>query len=228
MSILCAILEYDPRSVEASSTLNNPRRTVFPVLFQVPSTNEYMTCSSSKIKVDSVRWPHTRFTSIENAKLPLLNLLKTSDPPTTIDAAVWIMPLCGGGALPAVCNYAFTQAACYPYCLAVRQSSSFNSILTAYNAPNWLDRVHIFNRDCAMHLYSKNGQEGITNLNIGVQSVSAPTSLLSDSVGANAFASLLSSLNYGGVASSILQAGGGSGSSFQYTSSQVRPNLHGG
>ena len=35
MSILCAILQYDPRSVEANSTSTSTMKTVFPVVFQV-------------------------------------------------------------------------------------------------------------------------------------------------------------------------------------------------
>ena len=78
MAITCALLEYDPGIVEGNSTVTSIERSVFPVVFQVPSTTEYMTCSTSRISVESVRWAHTRFTAIERPKLPLLNLLKGS------------------------------------------------------------------------------------------------------------------------------------------------------
>ena len=61
MFILCAILQYDPRTVEGKDT----RHFTFPVLFQVPSTAEYMDCSSSKISIQSIRWPQSQFTSID-------------------------------------------------------------------------------------------------------------------------------------------------------------------
>ena len=164
MSILCAILQYDPGAAEDNSFITDPRHTVFPVTFQVPSTNEYMTCSSSKITVQSVRWPHTRFTAPERPTLPLLNLLKGSSCidgvgpnggciDRAIDAAVWVMPLCGGGAAPRVCIKSAVDAACFPYCLAVRQTGTYNSMLTLYNQPNWIERVHIFNMDCASHRF---------------------------------------------------------------------------
>ena len=86
-----------------------------------------MHCSKSKISVESIRWPQTRFTSIENAKLPLLNILKTSSEraDVPVDAAVWVTPLCGDGAVGGECLSTFTKSACYPYCLAVRQTTRF-------------------------------------------------------------------------------------------------------
>ena len=158
MHITCAILHYDPGTTEGmSNTLSSPATSVFPVIFQVGSTASYMTCASTKINVESIRWPLSRFTSIQSAKLPLLNQLKGSDCFATgrcnqADAAIWVMPLCGGGGTaPAeVCYQAFASAACYPYCMGVRQSGSFNSVIRLYNAPNWWQSVHIFNMDCAL------------------------------------------------------------------------------
>ena len=159
MSILCAILQYDPGAAEDNSFITNPRRTVFPVTFQVPDTNEYMECSKAKITVQSVRWPHNRITTPERPLLPLLNILKGSScvdgggldgcGDRTIDAAVWVMPLCGGGYLSPVCLQESVLTSCYPFCLAVRKRSTYNSALTLYSAPTWKDRVHLFNMDCA-------------------------------------------------------------------------------
>ena len=49
--------------------------------------------------------------------------------------------------------------------MAVRQTGSANSMLRLYNAPAWLDRVHLFNRDCALHNVNKQGAT------IGLQTV---------------------------------------------------------
>ena len=197
MSITCAILKYDPGSVEPNGTATLISKTVFPVLFQVPTTDQYITCSTVKISVDSVRWSHTRITSVERPKIPLLNLLKGSScletgSCVTIDAAVWVTPLCGGGDPSPVCLESFTRAGCFPYCLAVRQTGSFNSVLRLYNARQWTDRVHIFNRDCAFHQYSKNPDAGMEGIFVNTQEPFMPS---------DTFAA--SSLTYGGLAGAI-------------------------
>ena len=90
---------------------------------------------------------------------------------TTVDAAVWVVPLCcsrGGccsnsdsdGAVCPKCIADFTRLACYPYCMGVRQTGSANSMLRLYNATSWLDRVHLFNCYCALHNVNK--QEATT------------------------------------------------------------------
>lgn len=210
MSILCAILQYDPGAAESNSTITDPKLTVFPVTFQVPSTNEYMTCSTSKINVQSVRWPHQRFTAPERPRLPLLNLLKGSANAmdaldTPIDAAVWVMPLCGGAAPPAICAVSnaargsdFTRASCYPYCLAVRQRGSFNSMMTLYNQLDWINRVHIFNRDCALHRFN--------NPNISNPTIQTSTNIIQtgkDILTTAASKAIADALNYGGLTTEI-------------------------
>ena len=182
---------------------------------QVSTTDQYITCSTSKISVESVRWPHTRFTAPERPALPLLNLLRGSNcmdsgTCTTIDAAVWVTPLCGGSAPPGVCFSVFTGAACYPYCLAVRQTASYNSALRLYNAPNWLDRVHLFNRDCAVHL---NPIEASTTPQ--VSSFVMPQGL------DERLQSVIDALNYGGAVAALAASHVLS----EYTSLQVESTL---
>jgi hypothetical protein len=110
----------------------------------------------------------------------------------TIDAAIWVMPLCGSGIIPEVCLETFTKASCYPYCLGVRQTGSYNSIVTLYNARDWLDRVHIFNRDCALYGYTDAQQEGV--------SVSGTKEY---DFGNDALQGLQNKLNYGSLASNL-------------------------
>lgn len=49
-----------------------------------------------------------------------------------------------------VCNPDFKDAACYPYCMAARVTGSASDGLVLYNAPDWRDKVHLMDRDCAM------------------------------------------------------------------------------
>lgn len=130
---------------------------------------------------------------------------------TTIDAAVWVTPLCGGGAPPGVCFSVFQRAACYPYCLAVRQTASYNSALSLYNAPNWLDRVHLFNRDCAVHLAQID-----STITPQVPSIVMPQGI------DERFRSIIESLTYGGVAPTL---SAGSTQMTEYTSLQVESTL---
>lgn len=209
MAITCAILQYDPAIAESNSTINSVSRTVFPVVFQVPSTAEYMTCSTTKVSVDSVRWPNTRFTAPQRPTLPLLNLLKGSDcmedgTCSTIDAAIWVAPLCGDGTENDACLETFTQAACYPFCLAVRQSNSYNSIMRLYNALNWLDRVHLFNRDCAFHLYRDGNDAQAQGMLAQAQAILLPSTApgIDDAIRQGLLA-LEAASNYGALAQQV-------------------------
>lgn len=204
MSITCALLEYDPGIVEGNSTVTTVERSVFPVIFQLPSTAEYLTCSTSRIQVESVRWPHTRFTAPERPALPLLNLLKGSscmDTGTcgTIDAAIWVTPLCGGSFIPPRCIEIFAKSACYPFCLAVRQTNTFNSAMRLYNQPDWLDSVHIFNRDCVVHQYTKQGANA-NGFSVQVQEYIQAVE------GGASLTELYNLLNYGSLVSSVVSS----------------------
>lgn len=159
LSISCAIVEYDkltPASdiPDPNGMLNNHS---MPVIFQVDTTRNYMKCAQTKISLESIRWPRRRFTSVPSSSsstASLLNMMQGSNSYSSsllVDAALWVQPFCGADDRPLeVCLEAFTKAACFPYCMALRQSGSYNSILRLYNAPDWLNSVHLFNRDCAM------------------------------------------------------------------------------
>lgn len=141
MQITCAILQYSPAALEENSTVTAPRRAVFPVTFQVSTTAQYLTCSSSKVSVQSVRWPHTRITRTSSG-LGLNEQVK-------IDAAIWVIPACNEkGAMSPVCLEDAVRAACYPYCLAARRAGSYNSPLVLYSQENWVRRVFLLDRDC--------------------------------------------------------------------------------
>ena len=78
-----------------------------------------------------------------------------------VDAAVWVMPLCGtAGAFPAVClggevprvpgDIVFKDAACFPYCLALHERGSVNQDLILFSSREWEEYVHLLGRDCTM------------------------------------------------------------------------------
>jgi hypothetical protein len=158
MVVSCAIVEYGsltPASdiPDPSGLLNNH---TMPVLFQVDSTPSYMKCAETKISLESIRWPRRRFTSIPSSVAPtssLLSMLKGNADQTNAmmdaDAALWVQPFCGADNRPReVCLQTFAKASCFPYCLALRQSGTYNAAMKLYNAPDWMNRVHLFNRDC--------------------------------------------------------------------------------
>lgn len=154
MSINCAIVEYGKLTPSSDAGKNKfINNHTMPVLFQVDTTRNYMKCGQTKISLESIRWPRKRFTSQITPTSQLLSMLKGIPSEKMMydaDAALWVQPFCGADDRPSeVCLNTFTKAACFPYCMALRQSGSYNSVLRLYNAPDWLDRVHIFNRDCA-------------------------------------------------------------------------------
>lgn len=173
MAITCAILPY---SVSATDIFTKKQDYIIPVVFQVGTTGKYMSCSETKINVESIRWPATRFTDTQSTasipSLPLLNMLKSSDNPTSpVDAAIWVMPMCGNDRPREVCLQAFTKAACFPYCMGIHQRGKANSLMRLYNAPDWRDRVHILNRDCAQFSASN-----IEDQKVETQTVIGPAS----------------------------------------------------
>lgn len=73
-----------------------------------------------------------------------------TDAPSEADAAIWVIPACRAeGAFDPVCERSFKQAACYPYCLAVRTKGSSSRGLVLYNADDWARNVQLQNRDCS-------------------------------------------------------------------------------
>lgn len=136
MRIRCAL------ALKEKIALQSPEENVFEVVFHQRSTAKYMSCATSQISVQSVRWPATRFVSTD---APVVSSRRS-----VVDATVWVAPLCAARAtkVPEVCVPMFKAAACYPYCMAARLQGSGANGLVLYNANEWRDRVHLMNRDC--------------------------------------------------------------------------------
>jgi hypothetical protein len=166
MQIHCSVARY--QSEDADEALDTSGLHV-PVSFALPSTAGYLKCSHAKIVVDSVRWPLSRLSvpgtlasGGRNWYNPLDALASSdgTDRPVEIDAAIWVVPACGSeGEFDPVCARTFVDAACFPYCMAVRAKGTSSRGLVLYNADDWAQHVQLQNRDC-----------GISQLSAGLQS----------------------------------------------------------
>ena len=138
MHITCAVAPHFESSLS---------QQVFSVGFEVPSTSEYMTCRASKISVQSVRWPSTRYTTLSPGAEPVGQ--------NKVDAAIWVSPLCStGGAVGAEClggeGLIFKRTSCFPYCLALHERASISQDLVLFSSSTWESYVHLMARDCTM------------------------------------------------------------------------------
>lgn len=151
MQIDCAISPKDPESQEL---LLNGTDYYVPVRFALPSTARYMQCKSTRISVQSVRWPIDRTSTpgeFVDRRDPILDYVQgdPTDSSTVIDAAIWVVPMCRATSeVDAVCLEAFTEAACYPFCMAARVRDSVNSELTLFDSDDWNQHVQLSKRDC--------------------------------------------------------------------------------
>lgn len=71
------------------------------------------------------------------------------------------------------------------------QANSFNSAVRLYNAPDWTDRVHLFNRDCAMYQRDP--------ASTAVVSTSVPSFVIPEAI-QQQMSAVIAWLSYGGVA----------------------------
>ena len=132
MQIICAVAPLD--------TLT-PSYYV-PVEFRVPTTSFYMGCSRSKIKLDSIRWPVTRYTSP--------NSRATNSP--IAEAALWVRPACSSEWIDVACVETFKLAGCFPYCMAL-WTKGYTGSMILRSASEWQNSVAMMNRDCGLHTW---------------------------------------------------------------------------
>jgi hypothetical protein len=71
---------------------------------------------------------------------------------SSIDATIWVAPLCTSGTqdVQLACISVFTEASCYPYCMAARPTGSGADALILYNAKDWFGKppVNTLNNLC--------------------------------------------------------------------------------
>jgi len=132
MQIVCAVAPLDKLS---------PSYYV-PVEFRVPTTSFYMGCGRSKIKLDSIRWPATRYTSP--------NSRATNSP--IAEAALWVRPACSSEWIDVACVETFKLAGCFPYCMAL-WTKGYTGSMILRSASEWQNSVAMMNRDCGLHTW---------------------------------------------------------------------------
>ena len=111
-----------------------------PVEFDVPSTSFYMSCSTSKIRLDSIRWPVTRHTSPNS----------NAQASTVAQAALWLRPDCSSEFIDVACVQTFELANCFPYCMALWTQGYVGSMILR-GANEWVNTVAMVQRDCGLH-----------------------------------------------------------------------------
>ena len=132
MQIICAVAPLDTLS----------EAYYVPVEFRVPTTSFYMGCGRSKIKVDSIRWPSTRYTSP--------NSRSTSAP--VAEAVIWVRPACSSEWIDVACVETFKLAGCFPYCMAL-WTKGYTGSMILRSASEWQNSVAMMNRDCGLHTW---------------------------------------------------------------------------
>lgn len=142
MRIVCTAVTYNNQATD-------PTR-VIPVLFALASTRKYLKCKTTRISVQSVRWPHTRYTRPDDPSRSVSEGLPRGCEGSDcvgVDAALWVMPMCGDED-PVACLYSFSQASCFPYCLGLHVRGSRNSAILLHSATDWMEHVQLVDRSC--------------------------------------------------------------------------------
>jgi hypothetical protein len=153
MQIICALALKDVQTYGGTQTNNND--LTFEVVFQNRKTANFLQCNQVEISVQSVRWSSTRFTGSYDARDSMDATCQSQGTCSSIDATIWVAPLCtsGSNAVQLQCISLFTGSSCYPYCMAARPSGSGADRLVLYNAADWLNKVHVMDRDCGVETH---------------------------------------------------------------------------
>jgi hypothetical protein len=153
MQIMCALALRDISTY--GGTLNNTNDLTFEVVFQNRQTAKFLQCNQVEISVQSVRWSSTRFTGSYDNRDSMDATCQSRGSCSAIDATIWVAPLCTSGSttVQLQCISLFTGSSCYPYCMAARASGSGADGLVLYNAADWLNKVHVMDRDCGVETH---------------------------------------------------------------------------
>ena len=158
MVLECSVLRYDPSGVGLDGeALNISAPYYVPVAFAVPESAYYMRCATTKIVVDSARFPLSRHGqykegrggSMDDSADGEFTRADGVDGPDEVDAVVWVIPACRADGLSPECEQALQSSGCFPYCLAARKRGGRNHGLTLYSARDWAQNVQLLEYDCA-------------------------------------------------------------------------------
>ena len=131
LQIVCAVVPLD----------SHASAFYIPVEFQVPSTSFFMSCATSKIKLETIRWPVTRHTSSSSS----------TSTPGVAEAALWVRPFCGADTISVACIETFALAGCFPYCMALWTRGYTSGSMVLRSADEWQSTVAMVSRDCGLH-----------------------------------------------------------------------------
>lgn len=156
-----------------TDTVAAEQRTI-GVKFQLPSTGQVLSCNKVMVRVESVRWPVSRFTAtrVQRVDGSYAQDVGCASKGTCLmaDAAIWIRPMCSVDSIDLACVESFKQASCFPYCMALHVRGSGTQSLVLYDADEWNGGVTMLKRDCGLY----NMQPGSNTTGI---SVSLPNSV---------------------------------------------------
>jgi len=131
------------------------KHTQHNVVFDSSRATATMTCSSTVIRVSSLRFSRKRFSTGRSSGSDSLlsDPFNTRDPDGsagvrshTADAALYIQPLCDGpreSCLPGIGN-------CFPWCMGLHVAGQRNQEIRMYNARKWDDFVTLTQLDCVV------------------------------------------------------------------------------
>ena len=113
---------------------------IVPVEFDVPTTSFYMGCGRASIRLESIRWPVTRYTS-PNAG---------ARPSPMAEAALYVRPSCSSEHIDVACIETFKLSNCFPYCMALWTKGYIGSMILR-GGDEWSSTVAMVARDCGLH-----------------------------------------------------------------------------
>ena len=158
MVLECTVLRYDPSGVGLDGEIQDIASPHFvPVAFSVPQSAYYMRCDTTKIVVDSARFPLSRHGLYEEGGKSNMDddadgeytRADGVDGPDEVDAVIWVIPACEVESVSPSCVSALSASGCYPYCLAARKRAGRNNGLTLYSARDWANNIQLLDYDCA-------------------------------------------------------------------------------
>ncbi|KAJ1468512.1 hypothetical protein T484DRAFT_3629701 [Baffinella frigidus] len=162
MEIECSVLQYDPAGVSLDGDARKISAPYYvPVAFSVPAAALYMRCATTKITVDSARFPLWRLgeylesgrgSSYYDPMDGEFTRPDGVDGPDEVDAVVWVMPACDGDTVSPACQRTLLDSGCFPYCMAARRRGGRNAGLTLYSATDWVNNVQLMEHDCSAQI----------------------------------------------------------------------------
>lgn len=146
VQITCGVAMFGDGVAAAERIIN--------VKFQLPSTGLVLQCNKVMVRVESIRWPVSRFTAtkVQRTDGSYAQDVGCSSKGSCLqaDAAIWIRPMCSVDGIDLVCVDSFKQASCFPYCMALHVRGSGAQPLVLYDANDWDSGVTLLKRDCGL------------------------------------------------------------------------------